>query len=364
MTASVDFMKTLETDYRRVSGLTNRSQYKIFYGQVFPAPTLTLGLNPGGTPEGTSDDGTRQKDGSPASSSASFFEGMENDVLDCEWRENIGLRKLLLPLVGGDRDRFRREIIKTNIAFRRSRVVHDIDLAAAELEARPFVERMIARVIPRLIVLTGVSIDRFLSVYARDGRPLTETVKAPGINHVVFAAAAARLASVDCETIVVQVAHASQFAWTYERYGVSEKIAGLTGIESAKGGGTGSSAQSTSGSLSTVLPSRVLSHQPMQHGSNSSSRLSNPRLAELERKWNDLGIRRHFCRIHHSIKSKHSNKRETLRGFVDYCDCRDIRAENNQTVDRALDVARRVQAGCDIDKALELAWAAFPTVTT
>ena len=148
----------------RFPGLKNRSEDKIFYWQVFPAPILTLGLNPGGTPEGTSEDGTRQKDGSPASSSASYFEHMENDVLDCDWQENNGLRKLLLPLVGEDRDRFGGEIVKTNIAFRRSRAVRDIDLRAAEQEAIPFIERIIARVSPRLIVHTGVGLYRFLSL--------------------------------------------------------------------------------------------------------------------------------------------------------------------------------------------------------
>jgi len=130
MTANVDFMRALEEEYRRASGLEKRSKYKIFYGQVFPAPILTLGLNPGGTPDGTSGDGTRQKDGSMASASASYFENMENDVIDCDWRENTGLRKLLLPLVGHDHDRFRREIVKSNVAFRRSRAVGDIDFEA------------------------------------------------------------------------------------------------------------------------------------------------------------------------------------------------------------------------------------------
>ena len=226
---NVDFRGALEEEYRRVSRLKNRSEYKIFYGQVFPSPILTLGLNPGGPPEGTSEDGTRRKDGSPASSSGSYFEQMENDVLDCDWPENTGLRKLLLPLVKHDHSRFRSEIVKTNIAFRRSRAVRDIDLAVAVQEAVPFIEKIIARVSPSLIVLTGPSIDRFLTLYALHGRPLRDTIKDPSINHVVFAATKARLRPVDSETIVVQVAHASRFAWTYEKYGVSARIAGLMG---------------------------------------------------------------------------------------------------------------------------------------
>jgi hypothetical protein len=78
MDSNIDFMRRLEDDYRTASGLQTRRHYKIFYGQVFAAAILTLSINPGGDPEGTSDDGMRQKNGSPASASASFFEGLEN----------------------------------------------------------------------------------------------------------------------------------------------------------------------------------------------------------------------------------------------------------------------------------------------
>jgi hypothetical protein len=363
MTANVEFMRALEEEYRQVSGVKNRSEYKIFYGQVFPSPILTLGLNPGGTPEGTSEDGTRQKDGSLASSSGSYFEQMENDILDCDWRENRGLRKLLLPLVSHDHNRFRSEIVKTNIAFRRSRVVSDIDLAVAEREAVPFIETIIARVSPRLIVLTGPSIDRFLTLYALDSRPLTETIKAPGINHVVFATKAARLRSVDRETIVVQVAHASQFAWTYDRYDVPAKIAGLMGKVVGQGGSTESGAQRTSASIPTALPTNALGHQAPEARVAPTRRFNNPRLAELESRWRDLGIGSQFHQVHHFASPKFSGKRASLDRFIAWCDVREIRAENAQTLERALNVACRVKDGQDFKEALKQAWAAHPIVT-
>ena len=252
---------------------------------------------------------------------------------------------------------------RRNIAFRRSRLARDIDLAVAQREALPFVARIIARVSPRLIFLTGVNIDAFVSLYARGGRPLAETVKDPGINHVVFAATAAHLISTDYETIVVQVAHASQFAWTYARYGVSARIVGLMGGVSARVGGIGGGDQSTSGSIVTALPSRALGHGPEKDRPGPATRWSNPRLAELETAWIKLGISHHFHLVHHSANPKFSAKRETLNGFISYCDCRDIKAENNQTLDRALDVARRVEMGLAFKKSLEDAWAAYPTVT-
>jgi hypothetical protein len=363
MTANVDFMRALEEKYRQVSEVKNRSEYKIFYGQVFPAPILTLGLNPGGITEGTSEDGTRQNDGSPASSSGSYFEQMENDILDCDWRENTGLRKLLLPLVGHDQNRFRSEIVKTNIAFRRSRAVSDIDLAVAEREAVPFIETIIARVSARLIVLTGPSIDRFLTLYALDSQPLTETIKAPGINHVVFAATEARLRSVDRETIVVQVAHASQFSWTYERYGVSAKIAGLMGRAIGQGGSTESGVQRTSTSIPVALPTNALDHRTPETCMTPKKRFSDPRLAEIEFRWRDLGICHQFHQVHHFASHKFSGKRERLDRFIAWCDGHDIRDENAQTLERALVVARRVKDGQDFKEALEQAWAAHKIVT-
>jgi hypothetical protein len=102
---STQFMYELEESFREASGLQNRSGYKIFYGRVHPAPILTLGINPGGSPNETSADGTMQAGGAKASASASYFENDEHDVLDCEWKENGGIRKLLMPLVGGDPNR-------------------------------------------------------------------------------------------------------------------------------------------------------------------------------------------------------------------------------------------------------------------
>jgi hypothetical protein len=363
MTADVDFMRTLETDYRQVSGLKNRSEYKIFYGQVFPVTILTLGLNPAGTPEGTSEDGTRRKDGSRASASASYFEQMENDILDCEWPENTGLRKLLLPLVGNDQARFRCEIVKSNIAFRRSGEVRDIDLAAAEEEAVPFIEKIIDRVKPRLIVLTGVGLDRFLRLYAGEGRPLSETIRDPGVKHVVFAAAAARMRSADRETVVVQVAHASQFSWTYEKYSVAAKIIRLMGCSGAQEYSTESGVQSTATSTPSELPTSVRGRQSPQAHAAPIVSISNPRLSELATRWTALGIVHEFHRVHHFASRKFSGKRESMRKFIEWCDAREIKAENAQTVERALYVARLVEDGQEFMTALKGAWDVYPIVT-
>lgn len=363
MISNVDFMRALEDEYRQVTGVKNRSEFKIFYGQVFPSPILTLGLNPGGNPQDTSEDGTRQKDGSLASSSGSYFEQMENDILDCDWRENSGLRNLLLPLVNQDLNRFRREVVKTNIAFRRSRVIGDIDLAEAVVEAAPFIDKIIARVVPRLIVLTGPNIERFLKLYALDSRPLTESIKAPRINHVVFAARAARLRSIDGETIVVQVAHASQFGWTYDRYDIPTRIAALLDNVLESGSSAESGSQSNSASIPAASSVEKLGYRVQEIREAPMMRISNPRLAELDSAWRDLGIGSQFRQVHHFASPKFSGKGDSLDRFIAWCDVREIKAENAQTILRALDTARRVKNGQAFDEALRQAWAAHPIVT-
>jgi hypothetical protein len=319
MDSNIGFMRQLEDGYRKAAGLQTRRHYKIFYGQVFSAPILTLGINPGGDPEGTSEDGMRQKDGSPASASASFFEGLENDVLDCEWRENIGLRKLLLPLVGRDYDRFRREIVKTNMAFRRSMSSSDINMAAAAAEAAPFLDRIIARVRPQVIILTGGIKDLFLRLHAAESVSIARSDCLANAPTFVFSAERARLKAANLETIVVQVAHASRFAWTYDRHHVPNEIAHLMGQPT--GGGTGDH-------VPTELPKRP-EPQPNTTGQPiTTPQPLKPPLAELEAKWRSLGITTEFHRVHHFSHPRFSGKRETLARFIEWCWCDGTFAEN------------------------------------
>ena len=148
-------------------------------------------------------------------------------MLDCEWKENTGLRTLLYPFVANSQARFRAEIVKSNIAFRRSAKKKDIDIEAAIDEAAPYVTRIIDRVSPRLILLTGVQLRTFTDRFARTVRMLAPVERDPGVKHVVFAASRVTLRASGDETTVVQVAHASQFAWTYAKYNVVERSLAL-----------------------------------------------------------------------------------------------------------------------------------------
>jgi hypothetical protein len=223
-TGDVAFMYDLEQRFQRATQLADRSQYKIFYCQVHSAPILTLGVNPGGDPTLMNANGFTTKNGGVAAASSGFYENNEHDVLDCEWTENFGLRRLLVPLLGGDLSRIRNEVVKTNLAFRRSVRKSQIKIDAAISETAPFLAEIIGRVQPKLILLTGIALQTFAERFAKSTVLVVPPERDPGVGHVVFAAARATLRRPPTDLLVVQVAHASQFSWTYERYSVVQRI--------------------------------------------------------------------------------------------------------------------------------------------
>jgi hypothetical protein len=183
-----------------------------------------LGINPGGSPSQTSIDGTKDESGSLASASASYFERGEHDLLDCNYRENAGLRALLLPLVGNDPARLRREAVRTNMAFRRTASVKELDRSRAYAEAKPYLLRIIHRVAPTVVLLTGVPIETFNSLYASRTQVVSPEERDPGVKQVVFSAVRSAIPGIQHPVLVIQVAHASQFSWTYAKYRVSERV--------------------------------------------------------------------------------------------------------------------------------------------
>lgn len=221
------FMRDLEERFVRATGLPDRSRYKIFYGPVHEAPVLVLGINPAGDPARTSPDGRTHHDGRIASASASFHENGEHDVLDCDWQENRGLRALLGPLVGGDPEAIRSRVVKTNMAFHRAARKSQIDAVSAMDACAPFLREILDVVRPSLVVLIGVALHDFTSRFCLRSDVVAPPERDPGVKQVVFAAARADLRSCHAPALIVQVAHASRFAWTYERYGVAERIAAL-----------------------------------------------------------------------------------------------------------------------------------------
>lgn len=226
----VAFMRDLEERYKQESRLTDRSHYKIFYGPIRPAQILVLGINPGGDLQNVEPNGAKNRNGEIAAASAGFYENGECDPLDCSWKENGGLMKLLVPLLEGKEEAIRNAVVKTNLAFRRSRKATDIDIAMAKLEAQPFLQEIIGVVQPRLVILTSVDLTAFLKSFCRMNGEVSAQIKDPGVKQVVFETATAQLCNCVSPSVVVRVAHASQFSWTY-----SKPYGGLTVLERIMG---------------------------------------------------------------------------------------------------------------------------------
>jgi len=221
------FMRDLEARFMAATGFVDRSQYKIFYGQVHAAWLLTLGINPAAAPAATDSAGKTHTPGKAASSSATYFENNEHDILDCEWSENLGLRKLLLPLLDDTLSRVRDEVVKTNMAFRRSAKASHIKKEHAFDESAPYLKEIVRVVRPQLVLLTGPSLASFNDRFAKDAKFLCAPERKESINQTVFAASRVRLRVTDTSALVVQVAHASQWSATYAEYDVARRIQSL-----------------------------------------------------------------------------------------------------------------------------------------
>jgi hypothetical protein len=215
------FMHDLEARFKLATGLADRSLYKIFYCKIQRAPILMLGINPDGAPAQVSAGGII------AGASASYYENGEHDILDCNWRENPALRKVLEPLLSGDLEKIRRHVVKTNFAFHRSAEAADFDLDAAVDQAEPFLAEIVDEVRPSIVVLTGAATEAFTGRFAERAVCVAAAERDPDTNQVVFAAARATLKRSKKEILVVQLASASMLGWTYIKYNVADRIVAL-----------------------------------------------------------------------------------------------------------------------------------------
>jgi len=224
----VAFMRVIEDEFRTTSGLKDRSEYKIFYTPIWPAKIMVLGINPGGDPRNIAPDGVHSTDGSGHlnASSASYYEGGENDILDCNWRDNTGLRELLIPIVGSLND-IRRNVVKTNVSFARSRDTKDKKFIRESKEkSAPFLDKLISRVSPELIILTGSLLSYFQTTYSVEFTPIVERKFESKVKQTIIWPARVKLRN-DHPCFAIEVAPSGQFGWIYDRYSVGSQIKSL-----------------------------------------------------------------------------------------------------------------------------------------
>ncbi len=83
-------------------------------------------------------------------------------------------------------------------------------------------------------------------------------------------------------------------------------------------------------------------------------------LQTMSNKWQYLNITNFFADIHHFSSDEFSSPPSTLTAFVNHCEGKNIRGENIQTIERALEVARYVENGVEPEYAINMVWADFP----
>lgn len=221
--SDIEFMRTTETEFKEKTGFIDRSRYKIFYSPVWKAKMLVLGINPGGNCNDVASDGVRDNKGrSPHSSSASYFEKGEHDLIDCSYREQKGLLKLLIPIFGSE-ENVRRNVVKTNMAFARSPNVGSLAIDHAIDEATPFLRRILTRTAPELILLAGVRLDEFWKRHCDKDWFFQIHPRSVEYKQTIIESASVRLFG-GHTCIAVAVAHASQWSGIYKRHNVPGKV--------------------------------------------------------------------------------------------------------------------------------------------
>jgi hypothetical protein len=155
------FMKDLDERYRQASGLSERRFFSIFYSQVIPSRLMLLGFNPGGNPA-TWDESLL--------ASRSYYEDGEHEYVDFKHDSKFyrAMQAFLLRVLHLQSVAAIRKIPKTNLIFRRSsqsdstfKRQQGIPISNAAEEARPFVEEILARVQPEVILLEGTTTLKF-----------------------------------------------------------------------------------------------------------------------------------------------------------------------------------------------------------
>jgi len=207
---TTEFMRSIDTRYRESSGLTERCYYSIFYSQVIPSKVFVLGFNPGGNPEKWDD---------AVLASRSLYENGEHEYVDCEYPLAKAMRTFLYSTLSLTDINQIRKIPKTNLIFRRSSSQDTLKCPKLEalLEAKPFIEEMLQRVQPLVIIFEGMeTLKKFRQLYCttvtsqKDNNPLTTP---NGRNNArIFETNFAKVTCLTQRILLIGIGHPSKYA--------------------------------------------------------------------------------------------------------------------------------------------------------
>lgn len=214
MESSTEFMRRVDEEYRRASGLTERRFYSIFYSQVNPFPILLLGFNPGGDPE-TWDEAEL--------ASQSFYENGEHEYVDCDYEIAVAMRNFLGEVLPIESSEDIRRIPKTNLIFRRSGSMDELKLTnlQAILDAKPILSQIIRHVAPTTTICEGMTtLKAFNQHYCRDVQEEIDgfDIKTPNgmRNARIYRADQGILLDTDSPVRILGIGHPSRYSGRLE----------------------------------------------------------------------------------------------------------------------------------------------------
>ena len=207
-------MSRLDHQYREATGLVERRFYSIFYSQVDPSPLLIIGFNPGGDPDSWDES---------ALASRSFYENGEHEYVDCHYPIAVAMREFLLKIGSINSEDLLRRIPKTNLIFRRSRSMDGLRLSERDaiLEAKPMLDQIIERVVPRVVICEGVStLQHFEKHYCESIEEEIDgvSVSTPNGQHKarIYKADKAVLSSIQQPVTILGIGHPSKYSGRLE----------------------------------------------------------------------------------------------------------------------------------------------------
>lgn len=153
MSAELDdssaFMANLDRRFREASGLSDRSDYSIFYSRLQPARLIVIGIKPGGA-----------RDGTHQLASQSFYEDWSHEYVDMDYRIAAVMRPALMRALGAHDAEELRGVPKINSFFQRARGVDDFtpkEMRENVTMCAPFVEEIIRYVSPEVLIFEGLA---------------------------------------------------------------------------------------------------------------------------------------------------------------------------------------------------------------
>lgn len=88
----------------------------------------------------------------------------------------------------------------------------------------------------------------------------------------------------------------------------------------------------------------------------------NSDLLDMKKKWGALGIVSYFPQVHHFSSPRFKTKPSGMDVFIRWCEKREIKTENCQTIKRAIRAADLFKSTRDIEKAIKEAWKDCPVL--